>query len=201
MTKVSNKAFTLHEMLIYIGILATFLTAVFATFNLSITYFHMTQAKSDSLQSSQVAVDSINRTLATGASSTLMTQTTPTPACRFLSAQPGTSSWAFQSDPTTGAPVWQKWMCYYVDSANGRLMFSELAITPSSTIPTAPSFSTMTALPSRVISRNVASATFAISTVDGVTRLTYSISSSAQPSIANGRRAGVTLDSYFAMRN
>lgn len=197
---MKKRAFTLHEMLVYIAVLAVFTTALYAVFNLTARHFRLSEAKSDSLQSGLKAVSYINRALTAGANTTLRVQSSP-PALMFLSAEPpGQTSFAVSN---TGELLWQKWVCFFLDPTNKRLLASQQVITATPTIPAAPSFSTMLAMPARVVARDIGA--FNLQLVDTRT-VSYSIVTSVRPQttsslVGQDNQIGVTTQGTFTLRN
>lgn len=186
-------------MLVYMAVLSVFTTSLYAVFVLSARHYRLSEARSDSMQSGLKAVSYINRSLAGGANTTLQVQANP-PALMFLSAEPpGRANFAVTAG---GELLWQKWVCFYLAS-NGRLMASIQTITPQTTIPTAPTFATMTALPSRLVTRDILA--FNLTPVDSRT-IGYAITTGVVPSVSSSlvgqqNRIGVTTTGYFTLRN
>lgn len=197
---MKKRGFTLYEMLVYIAVLSVFTTALYAVFNLTARHFRLSEAKSDSLQSGLKAVTFINRALTGGANNTLQVQNNPS-ALMFLSAEPpGQASFAVNA---AGDLLWQKWVCFYHDSQNRRLMSTQQYITPTPTIPAAPPFATMLALPARVVARDIS--TFDLTLVDTKT-VSYAITTAVKPQttsslVGQDNRIGVRTQGTFTLRN
>ena len=201
----SRRGFSLPELLVYMAVLSVFMTGLYATFSLGINVFQKTQGKSDVVQASGISTNFIDRCLASGSGQSLQVQTSP-PACKFLSAAVGQLHFRF--DPATNSPIWQKWVCFYHDSQNNRLMMSEVTRTPLPTsnltaaLDTAvqPTFATLTnpsQSPARVVARNVRSVSFS----RAGTLLSYSILTEVTPSIPNAKPTSLQVSGHFAMRN
>lgn len=198
--KARRRAFTLAELMVYIAVLSVFTTALYSVLILSMRHFRLSEARSDSMQAGLKAVSAINRSLASGATSTLQVQLNP-PAVMFLSAEPTVgSSFAINSD---GELLWQKWVCYHYQAQNRRLMMSFQTITPNPNLPTAPTFATMVALPSRVVARDITN--MELTLINSGT-VSYTITTGVVPatssSLASGQNlVGVTTSGYFTLRN
>lgn len=193
-----RRGFTLPELLVYMVVLLVFVTGIYSAFTLSLRCFHTAQARSDSMQAGQQAINFINRMVATGASSTINTATAG--ALLFLSAQPtGTDKVTFVSD-SNGNLMWYKWVCIYLDTSTGVLKESEQNLgTATSTIPTTPpTVAAMRVLPSRVVARNITAFTFP-------TTSSYSITANASASIAAksdlDKQLGVIITAQLITRN
>lgn len=195
-----RSAFTLAELLVYIGVLSVFTTALYAVVNLSIRHMRISEARGDTSQHNLQAMMRVNQVLKGGANGTLQVQANP-PALMLLSAAPPSGT-NYEVDGS-GQLLWQQWVCVRFDAASQRILCSQLVITPTPTIPTAPSFVTMAALPPRVLGRQITALEFTL--VDART-VSYSVTSSVTPSIStrhvgNNARISSTTVGLLSMRN
>lgn len=196
----SKNAFTLPELLVYIGVLSVFVTALYAVVILTIRHFRLSDARNDSTASNLQAVMRINGQLKNGANGSLQMQANP-PAFLFLSAEPeGTQVYQVNAD---GQLLWQKWVCIHYDAQTMRLVKNTLPITPSPTIPTAPTFAAMFARPEQILARQISSMT--LQQVDSRT-LAYTLTTGVVPSIStknvgNDARIGSTTSGLLTLRN
>lgn len=194
-------AFTLPELLVYLGVLSVFTTALYAVLLLSIRHYRLSEARNQSTRDNLQALMQINRQLSHGADGTLQVQAQP-PALLFLSAEPsnGTYTYALSGD---GRLLWQKWVCLRYDSQTKKLIQHTKPITPTPDIPTAPTFAAMSGLSYRTVCRHVAS--FNLTQLDSKT-VSYSIASQADPEISSrkvqeDRLLGSTTSGLLTLRN
>jgi hypothetical protein len=183
--------------MVYVVVLLGFITALYLTFVTALRYLQMQQARADALDASQLCVNMLNRELSSGAISSLQTQAqsgSQVPALLFLSAQPAGT--VFTTD-LAGSLLWQAWICFHLDTQTNSLMMVTENIVPTPVIPASPGFAAMTALPSRVVARNVKSINFTLSG----TILSYQLTTQALASTAGQPPSGVTVSGHFVMRN
>jgi len=170
-----RRGFTLSELLVYIGVLSVFTTALYSLIVLSVRHCRISETRSDTMQTNLKAVMRVNKELVAGANGTLQVQITP-PAMMFLSAQPPASK-TFAVD-SGGQLLWQKWVCIRYDAANRKILSSVKSITPTPTPPTSPTFAVMTALPAQVLARDIT--TFSLTQLDSKT-VSYTVGSAVNP--------------------
>lgn len=193
-------AFTLAELMVYIGVLTVFTAALYSVLLLSLRHFRHSEARSDSLQSGLKAVTAMNRSLASGASSTLQIQMNP-PAFFFLSAEPPVgTSFAVNAN---GELLWQKWVCFHLIAQERRLVSSVTPISPTPTPPAPPTFAAMLATPARTVANNIANLELVM--LDAAT-LSYTLTTGVAPSISTSfagqdNLVGVTTSGTFTFRN
>lgn len=229
--RASKRGFTLAEMLVYIGVLAIFTTAIYSVFGLSSKQFKVSEARSDSLQAGLQSASAINRVLAGGVSNTLQvnalavtgppTSTPANKAMMFLSADP-VGGGPFSINNSTGEVRYQKWTCVYWSSEARAILqsYSELpavgdadnkptdltvASTPGRTFPfmiNGALSGISPALNRRMLARNVND--FTVTLVDGKTAA-YSLTTLVLPSVSTRTtqtaNLGVTTTGYFKLRN
>lgn len=134
--------FTLIELSIYASLLGVFLLAIYGVFVASMRYFSLSQLTNDIQLSAQ---RSVRRMVDELSDSTLLGlklfNTSSANGVLFLSAR--NQSGRFVTD-ASGTIVWQKWICYYSDTAQGTIVRKELAITPSTTPPSSSSLTLAT---------------------------------------------------------
>lgn len=199
--KATRRAFTLSEMLVYIGVLSVFTTALYSVVILTVRHFNISEARSDATHQNLKAVMQVNRILSGGANGTLQVQADP-PALMFLSAEPATGKAYLVNG--AGELLWQKWVCIRYDAQTSKILSSTLALNPATaTPPTPPTFVTMASQPSRMLAREITGCTLAV--VDPRT-ISYSISSGVVPSVSThlvgaDARIGATTSGLLTLRN
>jgi len=197
---MKRRGFTLSELLVYIGVLSVFTTALYSVVVLSVRHCRISETRSDTMQTNLKAVMRVNKELVAGADGTLQVQTSP-PAMMFLSAQPpSTTTFAVN---TGGELLWQKWICIRYDAANRKILSTVKAVTPTPTPPTAPTFAVMAALPTQVLAREITS--FSLTQVDSKT-VSYTIGTAVNPGLstrlsASAAHIGSTTSGLLTMRN
>lgn len=148
---MKRRGSTLIEMLLGCTLLGLFFTGTYATLVLARQFYAGAQQQRDALDSAVTAVHRLGRALSAGAGASFVYQTDP-PACMFLSGEP--PGRVFEVD-ATGALLWQKWVCFYLDVQRRELRMSEVSIVPTATLPDPPEFAAMLATPGLPVARDV----------------------------------------------
>lgn len=157
MTKTSRLGTTLVELLIYSVLLILILGAIYASYGIARDYYSAAQVETQTQQAALDAGLSVSQELNQACAKALVSSDTPS-ALLFLSAK--TDSGLFEHDATTGELLWQRWVCIYLDTQNNQLLCVESKLVPSTTtppetIPTVDSLIQNTALPRRVLARDI----------------------------------------------
>jgi type II secretory pathway component PulJ len=129
-----SKGTTLIELLIYCVLLLLILGAVYASYSIARDYYAAAQLETEAQQAAMDASLAVSRELAHAAEGSITLSDSP-PAILFLSAR--TDPGPFQHDPTTGALLWQRWVCIYLDTNTNELKKLDLLL--SNPVPDIPS--------------------------------------------------------------
>lgn len=173
-TPRTSLGFTLLELLVYSLLLGFVMFCIYGILVSAIRYFRTEQAAIELQGAALAAVSNMSADLidtdadtiaiTNGTTDTLVSSGTAGKAIKF--ASPRTASGGFTQDGS-GNLMWQKWVCYYVDSSNW-LHCSEIyfgtGYTPTAATSTAPANTSAPTLVQfqassnhRIIARNVSS--------------------------------------------
>jgi hypothetical protein len=183
---------TFVELLIYCVLLLLIIAAVYASFSIARDYYAAAQIETEAQQAAIDASLGVSQELAHAARNSIVLSESPAGVV-FLSAK--TDQGPFLHDQTTGALLWQRWVCIYLDTGTHelkrveRLLSAPVADIPGTT-PTAGELLSDNTLGHYVLGRNVTEFTRGI-TVDST--VWFQVRSSLTPSrMASGQaqRAG-----------
>lgn len=157
MTYPSKKGTTLVELLIYSVLLILILGAIYASYGIARDYYSAAQIETQAQQAALDASLSVSQELNQACGKALISSDAPS-ALLFLSAK--TDSGLFEHDTATGDLLWQRWVCIFLDTQSNQLLCVEEKLTPPTATPpeTVPSVESMiqnTALPRRVLARDI----------------------------------------------
>lgn len=157
-----KKGMTLPEVIVYSVLIGLVLTGIYGILTSSMTYYRITEIRSDLQQNAIRAISGIlGEMMGTPRSSIVMSSTAPS-GVFFVTSRKDDGNHEFDS---SGMLIWQKWVCYYLESNNSgsyNLIRKEVPLgSPSSTPGTAP-YSTVAQfatanLQRHTVSRNIKS--------------------------------------------
>jgi prepilin-type N-terminal cleavage/methylation domain-containing protein len=149
--RVCRTGFTLVELLVYMLLFGLCMSAVYYVLTACMSYFNTTQATVDVQNSALRAVMKLSADLAESNATTVTTLPSPGPPMAIAFASPRDLSDTYNfvtSGGSVGQPMWEKFVCYYVDTTNPNwpLMRKQVSIAASSTPPAPGSNDTASAL-------------------------------------------------------
>ncbi|MEW6279971.1 MAG: prepilin-type N-terminal cleavage/methylation domain-containing protein, partial [Candidatus Eremiobacterota bacterium] len=138
----SRNGLTLVETLISMALLGLMLGATYAALVLSLRYYQRTREAADVQKETLVTVNRIERALASAAQDSVSVDPT---GIVFASAE--TSTGVFAHDPSTGKPLWQRYVCFYTQPRPNNVLRlfrqDRLLTTPSTDFGSVPSIDSM----------------------------------------------------------
>lgn len=134
--QLRHNGFTLLEVIIYGLILSILMTAMYLLLRTTFNFMRVTNATASLQASAQKAAVKITNELAQAhrGAGNIVVGTNPNGVV-FLSP---TSSNARINYDASGNIMWQRWVCFYYDAAEGDIMRGEIPITPTATPPMCP---------------------------------------------------------------
>jgi len=162
--------FTLIETILYLTILLLAMSAIYGVLMGTHRYFQIADSSVEVERSAHVAMRGLTSELAESNATPIIwdSSTNPGPGIIFPSIRSTTGTVSYN---TAGKILWQKFVCYYVDTGSPqKLTRKEVGITATATVPTAPTthntvseFSGDASLSKRVVANNVQTFTVTVS--------------------------------------
>lgn len=135
-SRVSLRGFTIVEVLIVLSVFGMLVSAVFLVFDMGLKAWQKSSTKNELLQQAQITNLKLGADVERSSLASLSIDDTPaTPIAALLS--PLNDDQQFESD-NRGRPVWQKYLCYYLDKSEGVIYRREVDLTPTAPQRTTP---------------------------------------------------------------
>lgn len=188
---------TLIEIMVYAALLGMFFYCIYGVLIASMRYFRIARATVEIQQQAMNAIANLSRDISQTKAEKIIIDTNPT-GIIFPSPVDSEGKYSFDS---SGELLWQKWICYYIDTNDGEnyLFKKEYKIAPT-TDPVAPVSMDTTAefknasLHRRTIAKNITGLNFS-----GITPLNIEVIFAKDPDYSN--RNVVNIQTRVFIRN
>lgn len=124
-----RKGLTLLEVMISMVLFGIILSATYAALTLAMRYSTRTRDQADLQKETLIVINKIERSLAGAAADSVQVNATEDALC-FVSAE--SSAGMYTHDPTTGEPLFQRYVCYYARQG-GLYRKEKLLVSPTRT--------------------------------------------------------------------
>ena len=139
-----NRGMTIPELMIYSVLIGLVLTGIYGILTSSMKYYRITEVRSDLQQNAILAVSGILGDMMGTPRSTITMSTSTPQGVFFVSSRKSDGNHEFDS---SGLLIWQKWVCYYLESNSSgsfNLVKKEVALTTPSSTPGLPPYTSVT---------------------------------------------------------
>ncbi len=139
-----NRGMTLPEVMIYSVLIGLVLTGIYGILTSSMKYYRITEIRSDLQQNAIMAVSGILGDMMGTPRSTIVMSTTTPSGVFFVSSRKSDGNHEFDS---SGLLIWQKWVCYYLESNSSgsyNLVRKEVPLNTPSSTPGLPPYTSVT---------------------------------------------------------
>lgn len=150
-----NRGMSIPELMIYSVLIGLVLTGIYGILTSSMKYYRITEVRSELQQNAILAISGILGDMMGTPRSTIMMSTSSPSGVFFVSSRKDDGNHEFDS---AGLLIWQKWVCYYLESNSTgtfNLVRKEVPMSTPSSTPGLPPYTSVSLFASANLEKHI----------------------------------------------